>query len=167
MWKRLRKRWRALMPPGSLARRLVARVFPAVLVLVITDISITYLMTRSLSLEAWLSKDVFWTMVLSQVTLVSIFAWLLLSGVRSGLASINRLSQEVRQRDAEDLQPLDPTGLPAEIAPLIVHFNELLHRLDDSLQGQKRFVGQAAHQLRTPLTGLKLELELMLTEELP
>ncbi|MBF6616128.1 sensor histidine kinase [Pollutimonas thiosulfatoxidans] len=155
------------MPPGSLARRLVLRLFPAVVVLVLLDISATWVMTRKMSLEAWLLQDIFWTMVISQVALVSVFAWVLISGVRSGLASINRLSQEINQRSIEDLQPLDAGGLPSEVAPMVAHFNDLLLRLDDSMQAQRRFIGHAAHQLRTPLTGLKLELELMLTRNLP
>src|SRR3546814_11781316 len=106
-------------------------------------------------------------MVVSQILLISVFAWVLIFGVRSGLAYINRLSREINQRSIEDLQTLDTAGLPTEVAPLVTHFNDLLLRLDDSMQAQKRFIGHAAHQIRTPLTGLKLELELMLTRPLP
>ncbi|MGP1615999.1 MAG: histidine kinase dimerization/phospho-acceptor domain-containing protein, partial [Pollutimonas bauzanensis] len=155
------------MPRGSLARHLVLRLLPAVIVLVVLDLSVTWVMTRKVSLEAWLLRDLFWTMVVSQVVLVSVFTWVLLSGVRSGLASINRLSQEISQRSIDDLQPLDVAGLPTEVAPMVAHFNDLLLRLDDSMQAQKRFIGHAAHQLRTPLAGLKLESELMLTRSLP
>lgn len=156
-----------LMPRGSLARHLVMRLLPAVIVLVVLDLSVTWVMTRKISLEAWLLRDLFWTMVFSQAVLLSVFAWVLISGVRSGLASINRLSQEISQRSIDDLQTLDVAGLPTEIAPMVSHFNDLLLRLDDSMQAQKRFIGHAAHQLRTPLTGLKLESELMLTRNLP
>ncbi|HEY9573260.1 MAG TPA: HAMP domain-containing sensor histidine kinase [Pusillimonas sp.] len=155
------------MPPGSLARHLVLRLFPAVIVLVVLDLSATWVMTRKISLETWLLRDIFWTMVVSQILLISVFAWVLIFGVRSGLASINRLSREINQRSIEDLQTLDTAGLPTEVAPLVTHFNDLLLRLDDSMQAQKRFIGHAAHQIRTPLTGLKLELELMLTRPLP
>ena len=156
-----------MMPRGSLARHLVLRLFPAVFVLILLDISITWLMTRKMTLEAWLLRDIFWMMVVSQALLVSIFAWMLVSGVRSGLASINRLSLEISQRSVDDLQPLDLHGLPTEVAPLVTHFNDLLLRLDDSMQAQKRFIGHAAHQLRTPLAGLKVECELMLAGSLP
>ncbi|WP_353149768.1 ATP-binding protein [Pollutimonas bauzanensis] len=155
------------MPRGSLARHLVLRLLPAVVVLVVLDLSVTWVMTQKISLEAWLLRDLFWTMVLSQAVLISVFAWVLISGVRSGLASINRLSQEISQRSIDDLQTLDVAGLPTEVAPLVTHFNDLLSRLDDSMQAQKRFIGHAAHQLRTPLAGLKMESELMLTRNLP
>ncbi len=155
------------MPRGSLARHLVLRLLPAVIVLVLLDLSATWVMTRKMTMEEWLLRDIFWTMVLSQVMLVSVFAWVLISGVRSGLASVNRLSQEISQRSIDDLQALDTTGLPSEVAPMVSHVNDLLLRLDDSMQAQKRFIGHAAHQLRTPLAGLKLESELMLTRQLP
>ncbi|MFT0546791.1 HAMP domain-containing sensor histidine kinase [Allopusillimonas ginsengisoli] len=156
-----------LLPKGSLARHLVWRLLPAVFVLVAIDLTATWLITRKMSLQEWLLRDIFWTMVISQIVLVTVFAWVLIKGVRSGLASMNRLSSEISQRSIEDLQPLDVTGLPAEVAPLVSHLNDLLLRLDDSMQAQKRFIGHAAHQLRTPLTGLKLESELMLTRTLP
>src|SRR3546814_8130779 len=76
------------MPPGSLARHLVLRLFPAVIVLVVLDLSATWVMTRKISLETWLLRDIFWTMVVSQILLISVFAWVLIFGVRSGLASI-------------------------------------------------------------------------------
>ena len=155
------------LPKGSLARHLVLRLFPAVVVLVVLDLGATWLMTQKINFEEWLLRDIFWTMIVSQILLISVFAWVLISGVRSGLASINRLSHEISRRSVDDLQPLDTEGLPTEVAPLVTHFNDLLLRLDDSMQAQKRFIGHAAHQLRTPLTGLKLESELMLTRHLP
>ena len=155
------------MPQGSLARHLVSRLLPAVIFLVLLDLIATWVMTRQISLDAWVLEDIFWFMILSQVLLVSLFAWVLISGVRSGLESINRLSEEISQRSIDDMQPLDPSWLPTEIAPVVTHFNDLLVRLDDSMQAQKRFIGHAAHQLRTPLSGLKLESELMLARQLP
>ncbi|NYT61845.1 HAMP domain-containing histidine kinase [Alcaligenaceae bacterium] len=155
------------MPSGSLARHLVLRLLPAVIVLVVLDLGVTWVITQKIDLEAWLLRDLFWTMVISQLLLVSAFAWVLISGVRSGLASINSLSQEISQRSIDDLQTLDVTGLPTEVAPMVTHFNDLLLRLDDSMQAQRRFIGHAAHQLRTPLAGLKLESELMLARSLP
>ncbi|HEU0231407.1 MAG TPA: HAMP domain-containing sensor histidine kinase [Burkholderiaceae bacterium] len=156
-----------LVPEGSLARHLVMRLLPALIALILLDLVVTWVVTRKVGLEAWVLRDIFWTMMTSQVLLVSLFAWVLVSGVRSGLRSINRLSDEISQRSIDDLQPLDIAGLPTEVAPVVTHFNDLLVRLDDSMQAQKRFIGHAAHQLRTPLSGLKLESELMLGRPLP
>lgn len=154
-------------PRGSLARHLVLRLMPAVLVLVVMDVIITWYFTGTISLQEWLERDFFWAMLLSQLLLLLVFGWVLISGVRSGLQNVNRLSAEISQRSIDDLQPLDTTSLSSEIAPLITHINDLLLRLDDSVQAQRRFVGHAAHQLRTPLTGLRLECELMLAGKLP
>lgn len=156
-----------LLPRGSLARHLAIRLMPAVLVLILMDVVVTWYFTGTISLEEWLERDLFWAMLLSQLVLLVIFAWVLISGIRSGLDNVNRLSLEISQRSIDDLQPLDTEGLSSEIAPLIDHINDLLRRLDDSVQAQRRFVGHAAHQLRTPLAGLKVECELMLAGVLP
>ncbi|HUH87077.1 MAG TPA: HAMP domain-containing sensor histidine kinase [Pusillimonas sp.] len=155
------------MPEGSLARHLILRLLPPVLLLVAIDLVITWYVTTQIHLEVWLLRDIFWAMLLGQFLLVVLFAWVLISGVRSSLHSINRLADDLKQRSLDDLQPLDATGLTTEIAPVVARVNELLSRLDQSVQAQKRFIGHAAHQFRTPLSGLKLECELMLANELP
>ncbi|MFT0531326.1 sensor histidine kinase [Castellaniella hirudinis] len=155
------------MPQDSLARRLVRRLLPAFFILVAIDLLATWFMTGVIRPQPWVLRDLFWVMLLTQGFLVVLFAWVLISGIRTELASINRLADQIRQRSIEDLQPLDTAGIPSEISPLVHHFNDLLLRLDDSVQAQRRFVGHAAHQLRTPLSGLKLESELMLGQDLP
>lgn len=156
-----------LIPKDSLARRLVRRLLPAFFILVAIDLLATWFMTGVIRPQPWLLRDLFWVMMLTQGLLVALFVWVLISGIRLELASINRLADDIRQRSIEDLQPLDLAGLPTEIAPLVLHFNDLLLRLDDSVQAQRRFIGHAAQQLRTPLAGLKVESELMLGQELP
>ena len=77
------------------------------------------------------------------------------------LAPLERLANEVRSRDARSLAPV-PTGeLPEELAPLAGALNALLARLGSSLDSQRAFVADAAHELRSPLTALKLQLELL------
>ena len=156
-----------MMPRGSLARHLIFRLLPPVLLLVAIDLAITWYVTTQIHLEVWLLRDIFWAMLLSQFLLVFLFAWVLISGVRASLRSINRLADDLKQRSMDDLQPLDAEGLSTEIVPVVARVNDLLSRLDQSVQAQKRFIGHAAHQFRTPLTGLKLECELMLANELP
>ncbi|MGB6241754.1 MAG: ATP-binding protein [Castellaniella sp.] len=155
------------MPQDSLARKLVRRLLPALFILVAIDLLATWFMTSIVGPQPWLLRDLFWAMLLTQGLLVVLFVWVLISGIRRELTSINQLADQIRQRSIEDLQPLDLTGLPSEVAPLVLHFNDLLGRLDDSVQAQRRFIGHAAHQLRTPLAGLKLESELMLGQDLP
>ncbi|HTJ99871.1 MAG TPA: ATP-binding protein [Bordetella sp.] len=140
---------------------------PAILLLVLLDLAATWVMTHKIDMTLWELEDFFLLMVIGQVILMSLFAWVVVHGVRSGLRSVNLLSEEIRQRSIDDMQPLEVAGVPAEMEPLVLHTNDLLSRLDASLAAQRRFIGHAAHQLRTPLSGLRLESELMLARPLP
>jgi len=77
------------------------------------------------------------------------------------LAPLSRVAADVRERDEHSLQPLPGDGLPDEVAPLVQSLNALLQRLGASLQTQRAFVADAAHELRSPLTALKLQLQLL------
>ena len=77
------------------------------------------------------------------------------------LAPLERLTRDVRSRGGQSLQALEVRGLPDEIEPLAASLNALLERLRGSLDAQRAFVADAAHELRSPLTALKLQLELL------
>ncbi len=77
------------------------------------------------------------------------------------LAPLSRVAADVRERDEHSLQPLPGVGLPDEVAPLVQALNALLQRLGASLNTQRAFVADAAHELRSPLTALKLQLQLL------
>ena len=85
-------------------------------------------------------------------------------GLMEGLAPLERLRQEVAGRKRDDLNRLDENKAPEEVRPLIGAVNDLLERLQQVMQAQKRFVADAAHQLRTPFAGLKTQAELALRE---
>lgn len=155
------------LPAGSLARRLVLRLMPPIMFLVLLDLAGTWVITHKIDMAVWMLEDFFWLMVVGQLLLMVLCAVVIVKGVRSGLRSVQDLSQEIRQRSIDDMQPMAVQGLPAEIATLVTHINDLLLRLDASLAAQRRFIGHAAHQLRTPLSGLRLESELMLARPLP
>jgi two-component system OmpR family sensor kinase/two-component system sensor histidine kinase QseC len=78
------------------------------------------------------------------------------------LAPLQRLTDGVKARDEQSLQPLPTAGLPDEVAPLVGALNGLLQRLGASLGAQRAFVADAAHELRSPLTALKLQMQLLL-----
>ncbi|WP_332813896.1 ATP-binding protein [Ramlibacter sp.] len=80
------------------------------------------------------------------------------------LAPVQRLRRQVAARPAEDLSPLDPAGLPQEVQPLVRDLNALFGRVREALAAQQRFVADAAHELRSPLTALKLQAQSMQRE---
>ena len=81
--------------------------------------------------------------------------------VGSGLRPLRRVASEVQRRDVHSLTPIATARLPQEIAPLVNELNRLLMRLDEAFQTQRAFVADAAHELRSPLTALSLELQLL------
>ncbi|MDY7580109.1 ATP-binding protein [Herbaspirillum sp. RTI4] len=87
--------------------------------------------------------------------------------IRHMLRPITRLATELDQRHDTDLQSLDERGVPDEIKPFIASINRLLLRVDKSMEIQRRFVADAAHELRSPLTALTLQAENLAKIALP
>lgn len=80
--------------------------------------------------------------------------------VGRGLAPLGRIAGAVKERSPTALTPVPLAGLPIEIRPLATALNDLLARLDQSFELQRRFAADAAHELRTPLTALNLQVQL-------
>ncbi|MDP3355893.1 MAG: ATP-binding protein, partial [Polaromonas sp.] len=89
--------------------------------------------------------------------LAVLLVWLAL--VR-GIKPLDQLEKRIRARKSDDMSPLDETIVPEEVAPLVSSINDLLGRLKVLLTTQKRFLADAAHQLKTPLAGLRMQADL-------
>jgi two-component system sensor histidine kinase TctE len=99
---------------------------------------------------------------LPQFLIVPFAMLLVLWAVRRGLRPLERLQRDIRETRPERLRPIDQDQAPEELQPLVHAMNELIARLERLLQAQQRFVSHAAHQMRTPLAGLKTQAQLAL-----
>jgi two-component system sensor histidine kinase TctE len=105
--------------------------------------------------------------LLPQFAIIPLAVVLVYLGLSRGIAPLNRLQARIRRRRPGDLSPIPIRGVPEELRPVIVALNEMMGRLEENLQAQQRFIADAAHQLKTPLTGLKMQTELALEEDDP
>jgi len=81
--------------------------------------------------------------------------------VGRGLRPLRRVADEVQRRNVDSLTPIAAERLPQEVAPLVSELNRLLTRLHSAFQAQRAFVADAAHELRSPLTAVRLQLQLL------
>ena len=91
--------------------------------------------------------------------LMTLIVW---AGIRAGLAPLGRLRSEVEGRAPTDLTPIQLASAPSELRSLVVALNGLFAAVQHNVTTQQRFLSDAAHQLRTPLAGLKSQTELAL-----
>jgi two-component system sensor histidine kinase TctE len=105
--------------------------------------------------------------LLPQFAIIPLAVILVYLGLTRGIAPLSRLQARIRRRRPGDLSPIPIRGVPEEIRPVIAALNEMMARLEENLQAQQRFIADAAHQLKTPLTGLKMQAELALDEADP
>lgn len=113
------------------------------------DMSVRQRMAGSLALRTALP------ILLLAPLLMGLVGWV----VSRSLAPVARVQRQVAQRQADDLTEVAETGLPDEVRPLVHEFNGLLRRVATAFDAQQRFVADAAHELRSPLAALKLQVQ--------
>jgi two-component system, OmpR family, sensor histidine kinase TctE len=96
--------------------------------------------------------------------LVALLAWF---GLKRGTQPLERLRERLLRRAPNDLSAIDVKEVPDEVAPLVDTFNALMERLAVTMRAQERFIADAAHQMRTPLAGLRTQLEFALRQKDP
>jgi two-component system sensor histidine kinase QseC len=99
--------------------------------------------------------------IILTLPIAAILIWLLIG---SGLKPLRQLARQVQHKQEHDLSPVTLTGPLNELQPLVDSTNNLLARLERSLTRAKRFSSDAAHELRTPISGLKINLHNLQTE---
>lgn len=118
-------------------------------------------------MRATLQQEILTGMLTPQLIVLPLAALLAGLGLTHGLEPLNLLQERIRARRANDMSPLEIDLAPAEIVPLLEAMNNLLTRLAASSETQRRFVANAAHQLKTPLAGMRTQAELALREHSP
>ncbi|WP_140634733.1 sensor histidine kinase [Methylibium rhizosphaerae] len=115
---------------------------------------------ETLGKRSKLATEIIKGVILPQFVILPIAVLLVWLALARGISPLNELQQRIRARAADDLSPIDEREAPEEVAPLVRGINDLLGRLDRSISTQKRFLADAAHQMKTPLAGLRMQAEL-------
>ncbi len=95
------------------------------------------------------------------IILIFFIAALFIFALRRGLRPLDRAAVNLADRSARSLNPIPEHEVPQEMKPLVHSINDLLGRLDKSFSAQRHFLASAAHQLRTPITAIRLQLQLL------
>jgi len=117
---------------------------------------------RSSANREQVARRIFEDTVLPLSALMVLMTMIVWAGIRAGLAPLTRLRSLVEGRNVNDLTPIELDVAPQEVRSLAEAINHLLSTVERSVAAQKRFISDAAHQLRTPLAGLKSQTELAL-----
>jgi len=115
---------------------------------------------ETLDKRSRLTTEIIKGVILPQFVILPVAVLLVWLALARGIAPLNELQQRIRRRDSSDLSPIDENAAPEEVSPLVRAINDLLERLDQSIRAQKHFLADAAHQMKTPLAGLRTQAEL-------
>lgn len=122
----------------------------------------TVQVAETLATRQDLEGKVLLTVFVPELVFVLILLGVVWTAVSAALKPLEMLTESVDRRTANDLTPLPAADVPKEVAPLMVAINRLLSRVSSDVDERSRFIGNAAHQLRTPLAGLQTQTELAL-----
>lgn len=103
-----------------------------------------------------LAADIAFKILILGLIAVPAFALLLVYALARGLAPLSAATRDVERRSEQSLQPIDAQEFPMQIKQLVTAINALMGRVDEALSSQRRFTADAAYELKTPLTALKL-----------
>jgi len=111
-----------------------------------------------------LAKQIVKGVIFPEFIILPIALTLVWFALTRGLSPLATLQDHIRERRPDDLSPIDASAVPEEISPLVRSLNDMLARLSQSIQLQKRFIADAAHQMKTPLAGMRMQSELAMRQ---
>jgi two-component system, OmpR family, sensor histidine kinase TctE len=119
---------------------------------------------ETLDKRAQLANEIIKGVILPQFIILPVILALVWFALSRGLSPLAELQERIRARPPDDLSPIDSRQVPEEISPLVGSFNDMLERLAQTIDMQKRFIADAAHQMKTPLAGMRMQSELALRQ---
>ena len=119
---------------------------------------------ETLDKRSQLANQIIKGVILPEFIILPIALALVWFALSRGLSPLAELQQRIRARRPDDLSPIESGHVPEEISPLVRSLNDMLERLSQSIQMQKRFIADAAHQMKTPLAGMRMQSELALRQ---
>jgi len=115
---------------------------------------------ETLEKRSVLATEIVKGVMLPQFVILPLAVLLVWLALVQAIKPLQQLEDRIRARKPDDLSPIDAQAVPLEVSPLVDSVNDLLLRLTESIATQKRFLADAAHQLKTPLAGLRMQADL-------
>lgn len=121
----------------------------------------TIQVAQSLKLRKKTIKETAFSLIVSQLLFIPVLVLLIFFAIRKSLSPLSALSSQIKHRESSDLKPFTDSEVPTEIKPLVQSLNTFMGKVSGMVGVLKRFTSDAAHELRTPITALRLQLSLV------
>ena len=124
------------------------------------ELSVFIQVAETLNRRTQLRGKILGWILVPQIILIITASLLLWVGIKKSLNPLLIIDNELAQRTAQDLKPIQLNSVPLEVSKLVSSLNGLISKLNQAMHSQNRFIADAAHQLRTPLAGIRAQIEL-------
>ena len=120
---------------------------------------------QKLDIRSDIAFEILESFYLMILLILPLLLFVIYRSINKGLKPLNHIAAELKQRTSDNLEPLNPDNVPAEIKSVTVSLNNLFKRLKESFSRERQFIADAAHELRTPLAGLKAQAQVAMADK--